>query len=721
MRIFTRRGIRRPFDFVFSAIFTRRSGLTVCVFFIWTIVLIAGTSHNAYARNGDLDPAFGSGGKIVTDFAGGSDYGRSVAIQADGKILIVGTSDSHAALARYNADGSPDQTFGSGGKVVVQLYPTGEGLTEVVLQPDGKILAAGSPSQGQGFILARFDPNGGLDPGFGTGGFATATFGDQIAEAEGVVLQPDGKIIVIGSSGAGYGSELNDFAIARFNADGSVDQNFGSGGKLKTHFSGQFNTGTRAAEAVLQPDGKLIVAGSYKNEGTFREIALARYNTNGTLDNTFGGGGMLSTAFGGNAHGNAVRLQSDGKIVAAGYFETARHNNDMALARYDANGALDTTFGNGGKVIKDLFGSSDDIAYALSIQRDGKLVAVGRTGQYPNFRVGVARFNSNGDFDSGFGNAGKVLTDFGLFSSQAYSSAIQEDGKIVVGGYGSSGSADFILARYLAVPNAKQFDFDGDAKADVSVYRGGTWYLDRSTAGFYAAQFGLGSDKVVPADYDGDGKTDIAVFRPSEGNWYRLDSSTGTFSGFHFGLNGDIPVPGDYDADGYADYAVFRAGTWYIQRTTLGFFAQQFGLSTDRPTPGDFDGDSKTDVAVYRDGDWYIDRSTGGFLATHFGLASDRALPADYDADGKADIAVWRPGEGVWYVFQSATGTTKYFVLGVPSDIPVPADYDGDGKADFAVYRGSGTWWIWQSAASGYISESFGLPSDVPIPSAFVQ
>jgi uncharacterized delta-60 repeat protein len=721
MRTFARRGIRRPFVTIFSAIFTRRSGLTVCGFFIWTVVLFAGTPDMVYAKNGDLDTAFGNGGKIITDFAGGSDYGRSLVIQADGKILIAGVSDSHAAMARYNADGTPDQTFGTGGKAVTTLINTGEGITDIVLQPDGKILAAAFPSQGQGFILARFNANGSLDLTFGTGGFTMVAFGDQIAEANAVVLQPDGKIIVAGNSGAGFASELNDFAIARFNADGSVDQNFGSGGKLKTHFNGQYNTGTRAAAAILQADGKLIVVGSYKNEGTYREMALARYNPNGTLDNTFGAGGMLSTSFNANAHGNAVQLQTDGKIVVAGYVETGRHNNDMALTRYDTSGALDTTFGNGGKVVKDLFGTSDDIAYALSIQRDGKLVAVGRTGEYPQFRVGVARFNANGDLDAAFGNAGKVLTDFGLFSSQSYTSAIQGDGKIVVGGYGTSTNADFILARYLAVPNAKQFDFDGDAKADVSTYRSGTWYLDRSTAGFYAAQFGLGSDKVVPADYDGDGKTDIAVFRPSEGNWYRLDSSTGTFSGFHFGLNGDVPVPGDYDADGYADYAVFRAGTWYIQRTTLGFFAQQFGLSTDRPTPGDFDGDSKTDVAVYRDGDWYIDRSTGGFMAMHFGLASDRALPADYDADGKADIAVWRPSEGVWYILQSATGTTKYFVLGIPSDIPVPADYDGDGKADFAVYRGSGTWWIWQSAANGYISENFGLAGDVPVPSAFVQ
>lgn len=261
------------------------------------------------------------------------------------------------------------------------------------------------------------------------------------------------------------------------------------------------------------------------------------------------------------------------------------------------------------------------------------------------------------------------------------------------------------------------FDFDGDGRSDVSVFRPSdrVWYLLHSTQGFAAAQFGLSTDRIVPADFDGDGKTDLAAYR--DGVWYLLNSSSGAVDVVSFGLASDIPVPADFTGDGRAEVAVYRNGIWWTlnlnnnQSQTV-----QFGISSDKPVPADFDGDGKTDFAVYRGGVWYWLRSSdNGFEVVQFGLASDRPVVADYDGDGKVDPAVYR--DGVWYILQSQAGLTT-FQWGLATDIPSPADFDGDGKADAAVYR-DGVWWQLRSQA-GFQTVQFGLAGDKPIPAAFV-
>jgi Tol biopolymer transport system component len=257
-------------------------------------------------------------------------------------------------------------------------------------------------------------------------------------------------------------------------------------------------------------------------------------------------------------------------------------------------------------------------------------------------------------------------------------------------------------------------DFDGDGRSDVAVFRPAdrVWYLNRSTDGFSATQFGLSSDQITPADFDGDGKTDIAVYR--EGTWWWMNSSDGTVAAVQFGIAGDLPVPADYTGDGRDELAIYRDGVWWTKDLTNGqISAVHFGLPSDRPVPADYDGDGRVDHAVYRDGVWHMNRSSLGYTAVQFGLPEDRPVVGDYDGDGKADLAVYR--SGTWYLLKSTEGFAAY-QWGGPTDIPVPADYDGDGLSDVAIFRG-GTWWILNSTGSIRVQQ-FGLADDSPIPVA---
>jgi uncharacterized delta-60 repeat protein len=687
------------------------------IFWLAILAVVGVTAHQqVLGAGGDLDPTFGSGGKeIIQVQPDVRDFAKAVAVQPDGKIIIgaelgdFSLNTNSAVLIRLKPDGSLDPTFGTGGKVINSGQ---RHLPALAIQPDGKIVTAGAATvQGINldFAVVRYNADGSLDQTFGNGGYAI----NGLGTANALIIQPDGKIVIVGT--VLVFREGSDFVVARFNADGSPDQTFGTGGRVQTSFTSGLNSSDRANSGALQTDGKIVVSGSISGVPS----VLIRYNANGSVDLDFGlDGSVLNTNFGATA--SRVLVLPDGKIVVGG--------GAFVVGRYNPDGHIDHSFGNDGRFAGG-FGSGNGALYGLALQADGKLLAAGSIyyTSSANSVFAIGRYNSNGILDTTFGDNGFVFTDFTGALDEAFALTIQPNGKFVAAGYAAEPGAsyhDVAVARYLGTPVAQRrtmFDFDGDSKADISVFREGTWYLLQGTAGFAAAQFGMAGDRIVPADFDGDGKTDIAVFRGSEGNWYCLYSGNGTWSGVHFGASGDVPATGDYDADGRADYAVFRAGTWYIQRSTAGFFAEQFGLSTDRPVAADYDGDGKTDTAVYRDGTWYIDQSSQGFKAMNFGLAGDRTVATDYDGDGKADIAVWRPGDGNWYVLRSSDGAFSANHWGMQGDMPAAADYDGDGRADYAVYRGNGDWWISQSGSGAAIYEKFGLAGDMPVPYSLVR
>ena len=298
-----------------------------------TVALLAGlSSRPARAADGDLDSTFGSAGQVMTDLANSTDIANAVALQADGKIVVVGTtyrnndySNEDFAVVRYNANGTLDTTFGVNGKVTTDFPGLAAVASSVVVQPDGKILVAGGAFPLFTFLgdikLVRYNANGSLDTSFGSGGIVTTRFAGQGSYAFSVALQPDGKIVVGGTAFVNFSSDDSsntDFAIARYNPNGTLDTTFGNGGKVATDFDG-FNDDVYAV--LVQPDGKIVAAGSAKNPTNFYDFGLARYLPNGTIDTTFGSGGKVRTDFGTRGYDQArsAVLQPDGKIVAAGF------------------------------------------------------------------------------------------------------------------------------------------------------------------------------------------------------------------------------------------------------------------------------------------------------------------------------------------------------------------------------------------------------------------
>ena len=420
-----------------------------------------------------------------------------MAIQGDGKIVAVGSTDfSDFALARYNANGSLDTTFSGDGKQTTS-FPGFDQAKGLALQGDGKIVAVGGtgsddPTGAVDFALARYNPNGSPDTSFSADGRQTTDFG-QFEEASGVALQGDGKVVVVGRTGGCQCSTSpmpDDFALARYNANGSLDTTFSGDGKQTTtfgpHGTDDFDTPTAVA---LQSDGKIVVAG-YSFSGTEYDFALARYNPNGSLDTTFSGDGKQTSAFAGRATG--VALQSDGKIVVAGF-----DDSDFVLARYNTNGSPDTTFSGDGEQTTD-FGGSDG-ANGVGLQASGKIVAVGFTGN----DFALARYNPNGSLDTTFSGDGRQTTDFGG-SDRANGVALKSTGRIIVAG-GGGASGDFAIARYNPT-GSLDTSFSGDGKQTTDFGGGG----ERANA---VALQGDGNIVVAGNANGADGTRDFALAR----------------------------------------------------------------------------------------------------------------------------------------------------------------------------------------------------------------
>jgi uncharacterized delta-60 repeat protein len=413
---------------------------------------------SAQAVPGNLDPSFGSDGVAATRIGGSSDA-QGLVLQPDGKIVEAGWSldgsNGVFALARYGADGSLDRQFGSNGTTTT-AWGTHSQARALALQPDGKIVVAGQIFYQAKFALARYRPDGSLDPSFAADGKQVFPIGEASGAAA-VAVQPDGKIVVAGYSSNAASSAL---ALARLKPNGLPDPGFGTDGIMTT----AIGTHSAAEALVLQPDGKLVVAGFSDVGGGFTRTTLVRYGAGGSLDAGFGSGGIATLAGSpNNADAHALALQPDGKIVVAGN-DSGR---GLLLARYTSNGVLDQSFGSGGRVLTRLDGSTE--ATAVAVQLDGKLVVAGRTRDGAVSTYALARYDAAGSLDPSFGRGGVVVTRLAplpkVVSGTAAGVVVQADGKIVVGGtlkqLTGGDSTTFGLARYLVTPGCRVPDVRG--------------------------------------------------------------------------------------------------------------------------------------------------------------------------------------------------------------------------------------------------------------------
>jgi uncharacterized delta-60 repeat protein len=414
-----------------------------------------------YNPNGSLDTSFNGTGKVTTPIGVGFDQALAVTIDPQGRIVAAGSSFNGAnndfALVRYNPDGGLDTSFNGTGKVTRDLFSANDNAAAVAVDAQGRIVAAGTSRVGgdDDFAVARFDASGNVDNSFSSDGKATVDFTPVAADqdvAKAMAIDGQGRIVLAGETT--QPSAGTDFALARLNSDGSRDATFGtnaapSQGEVTT----PIGSGIDSANAVaVDPQGRIIAVGS-ASVGTNDDFALARYNPNGSLDTSFGGTGKVTTPIApAENFASAVTIDAQGRIIAAGRSFNGS-NYDFALVRYHPDGSLDTSFNGTGMVTVDIVGFND-VANAVAIDPQGKIVAAGYDLQGDN-DFAVARLNDNGTPDTTFGpdHNGEVRVDFtpsGSDDDQASAVAIDSQGRIVLAGKtdaNTAGTYDFALAR----------------------------------------------------------------------------------------------------------------------------------------------------------------------------------------------------------------------------------------------------------------------------------
>lgn len=684
-----------------------------------------------------LDQTFGSGGKTTSDLLG-ADAANNIFYLPNGKLMVFGTgtvpnpNTSKYYFARYNSNGTIDSTYGTNGIVILNSIPvitTGTEAPGIARQPDGKFIIVGS-DQGAG-LIARLNEDGTLDTSFAGTGIhrpnISADFDDVVTD---VVIQPDGKILVSGISATAGNYAYYTPWFLRYNPDGTFDPSFlMQGTSTFSWHEGYANN--RKIRLLLQSTGKFLAF----NRSDSYSLYLVRYNSNGTRDTSFANVNFSATYASPLA---GVVLQPDDKILILDNTSESSLDTNIRLRRYTSDGVLDMTFDGDGTVLTDISFGSDDYSASIAVQPDGKILIAGsnsiRWGSYfSGNRFMLARYNSNGSLD------GKMLTGFIKNDYARAIAVQPDGKIVLAGNILNSTfpyQSDTALSRYMNVP-MESYRYRGvlynfvsgyssaatyEPRACMSIYRPGIagndsrWYSECNT---HSPSLGGAGDIPVAADYSGRLTSDYAVYRPSNSTWYINSMNVGIV----WGQTGDIPVPGYYDADTKADLAVFRpsTGTWFIRRSSdLSSYSVRWGLNGDKPVVGDYDGDGLDDIAVWRpsDGVWYIlNSSTNQPTFLQWGLNSDKPVQADYDGDGKTDAAIWRPSEGNWYILNSSNFSYTGAHWGISSDIPTPADYDGDHKADIAVWRpGDTNWYILQSSNSTPFIYQYGVSTDIPVP-----
>jgi len=443
-----------------------------------------------FAQPGTLDFTFGNKGIALTPI-GTSEQIRAMAIQSDGKIIAAGYSGNGTnydfAIVRYNADGTLDNTFSSDGKVTTAIGTSDDYIYAVGIQKDGKIVVAGSAKNASiDYAVARFNSDGTLDNTFGSVGFVTTSIGSSSDVAYSLAIQVDGKIVVAGYSRNTTGEY--DFSAVRYNSDGSLDNSFSTDGVVMTDFSTNRDEGHSVA---IQTDGKIVIGGwSANTGGTLTSMGIVRYNANGTLDNTFSKDGLQTISFLVRSEVKTMLIQADGKILLGGIYYPGTYN-DFALARLKTNGTLDSSFGSFGKLNHGVGVNVDDLN-AMDLQSDGKIIVAGTAYVGSQWNFAIARYTSNGKLDSSLNGKGTLYYFGNGTNNQAFAVKSLSGGKILIAGYSQNGTdQDFAVARFIT--NCINFITIQPKNESMAVGKNATFTLEAYTSSTFQWQLKQGT------------------------------------------------------------------------------------------------------------------------------------------------------------------------------------------------------------------------------------
>ncbi|MFO1349102.1 MAG: hypothetical protein U1F12_11050 [Pseudomonadales bacterium] len=722
------------------------------------------------AAPGDMDLSFNRLGYVATAplKAGTGFNGNGIIQQVDGKLVAVGnTYDKKGmkqfALLRYNLDGTLDTTFNGTGMVITKIsdlkVPVDDAKA-VIQQSNGRLVVVGVTASGvnNDCALVRYNKDGSLDETFGEKGIVTMGFGTKDDTCLSIIQQADGKLVVAGEAAMSNGNDKADFALARFNADGSLDSSFGTGGKVTTDFNGTVNNG----RSVIQlADGKLLMVG-YSDYN----FALTRYNTDGSLDTTFDTDGKLFVDIASDRdYAISVLQQADGQLVLAGYTNVNPGNKtNFVVVRLNLDGSFDTSFNSTGKLVLSVDSNNNTAAKVIQ-QADGKLVLAGST-ITSSKHMALVRLNTDGSLDTGFGGGGKVIANIGTVSDEAVSVVQQADGKLTVAGTGNNGKFNYMmLARFNgeadtdgdgvpdatdAFPNnaAAAVDTDGDGKPDA--------WLPNNTLNC-AANAPTCNGLTLDDDNDNDGVLNAVDNCPQVANPTQDDTNGDGYGDAcasdapalnmtrgikaKIGAGAVVAFAGDVDEDGFGDYIVGYPTYDPVGKTDAGR-AEVISGKTGAPIAGmsiegnaakdnmgfavagnaDVDGDGHLDVVVgapKADPNGLIDAGTvtviygphGAKPKTVLSGARAKALMGssvalgDTNGDSFADIVAGAPkdndrvtnpqapvvGAGSVTVFSGASGNavlhTFYGFLpkSYAGTSVATGDFDGDGNADIVI------------------------------------